>query len=145
MEIPAGSRVKGLYDYWLSKCGGRRMPPRAALDPLEMKPWLGHLLIVAALDDGNDFLYNLYGTTLVQLFGFEATGKRVSQAVAEGLITEVVLNEYRKVCKSGQPHYIQRMRSAAKQHMTIEKLILPLSNDGAAVDRLLTAIYACEV
>jgi hypothetical protein len=28
--------------------------------------------------------------------------------------------------------------------MTIEKLILPLSNDGVVVDRLLTAIYAYE-
>src|SRR3546814_20569143 len=44
--------LAALRDYWLSKCGARRMPARSAIDPLEMKRWLGHLVLHEVIDGG---------------------------------------------------------------------------------------------
>src|SRR3546814_20953690 len=66
------------------------MPDRADIDPNEMKPWLGNLMLVERKDDG-DYIYRLYGSTFVNQFKVDMTGKQVSglpEKQAELLRTE---------------------------------------------------------
>ena len=44
-DIPE-PRLRSLYDYWHSKMHGHDLPARADIDPLEMKQWLGNLMLI---------------------------------------------------------------------------------------------------
>jgi hypothetical protein len=137
---PDHPQLAALYGLWRTKVGGRRMPARADFDATELAPWFGHLLLVETIGDGEDFRFRLHGTMLGEMFGFDLTGKTVREAVP--FIGEKARDEYLQVCASGEPLLVQRGQPFAKQFMLLDKLALPLSDDGRRVDRIMAAIYA---
>ena len=78
----ADPRLAALYDYWDGKRAGRAMPARADIDPVEMRAWLGHLLLIEIAEDGR-FVYRLYGTAFVDSFGVDMTGRSVDELRSE--------------------------------------------------------------
>src|SRR5262245_53572554 len=88
-------RLRGLWEYWSGKRDGVALPGRAAISPLEMRPWLGNLLLMDVVDGGRDFRYRLHGTQLVQLFGADLTGKLVGELMVRDV--ERLLAEGRTV------------------------------------------------
>src|SRR3546814_4999287 len=71
--------LAALRDYWLSKCGARRMPARSAIDPLEMKRWLGHLVLHEVIDGGRDFLCKVYGSVLAEMLHHDRSEEHTSE------------------------------------------------------------------
>lgn len=133
-------RLQALYDFWDEKRAGRVMPARADFDPLELKPWMGHLSLVETLDGGNDFLFRVHGTVLAwRLVGEDLTGRRLMELPYDW--KEVWREEYRRVVRTRAPYAVTRKASAMKDHVGIRKLILPLSDDGETVDMLLYGVY----
>lgn len=70
--------VRSFLDYCLKHKPPGEFGPRAAFDVRTMRPWLGNLMILDHLPERNDFCYRLYGTRIVQISGFDMTGKLVS-------------------------------------------------------------------
>ncbi|MBI3710102.1 MAG: PAS domain-containing protein [Proteobacteria bacterium] len=134
-------RLMALLRLWETKCAGRRMPARADFAFGELRPWVGHLMILDTIADGSDFRYALFGTAIAHIFGFDLTGRTVSTCEAE--IGPLALEEYRRVCETGQPSLISRLGHLVpgKDHFAITKLALPLSGDGVVVDKILVALY----
>jgi len=148
------ARLGALYDYWDQKRGGRRMPTRADLDPLEMQPWLGNLLLID-VTGGNGFVYRLYGTAFVDSFGIDMTGRSVDDLAPEQ--RDRVRGDYEAVAATGQPR--ARLYTAlfeatssglrpppktavrAPQVVTWERLILPLGGAADTVAMLLVGAY----
>jgi hypothetical protein len=135
-------RLARLRAAWQAKCGVRAMPARADFTFEDFRPWLGHLALLDVVGDGDDFRYVLYGTRLVETFGFDLTGRSAREAIAQ--IGPQPLEEYRRVVASRLPDHVSRMSPANKEHLTITKLALPLSSDGARVDKIVSAIYRVE-
>src|SRR3546814_2327692 len=98
--------LAALRDYWLSKCGARRMPARSAIDPLEMKRWLGHLVLHEVIDGGRDFLCKVYGSVLAEMLHHDLTGRKLSDLPPDRV--EVPRAELRKVVATGEPLYVVR-------------------------------------
>lgn len=138
----ADERIARLIQLWEEKRGARAMPARADFSIVELRPWLGHIVLLEAIERGADFRYVLFGARLVQTFRFDLTGRRVSECIAE--IGPLALQEYRDVYRSRQPLVSSRLAHLVphKDHVTIDKLALPLSPDGRAVDQILAAIFA---
>jgi hypothetical protein len=134
------SRLRGLWEYWSAKCDGAALPGRAAISPLEMRPWLGNLLLMDVVEGGRDFRYRLHGTQLVQLFGADLTGRMVSSLAVRDV--DRLLAEGRLVVASRDWHYTEETVVAEKQHIAIAKLILPLAANGRDVDMLIVGIYS---
>jgi hypothetical protein len=53
--------VRAMYDYWLARRGGRAMPARADLEPVEIKKLLPMLVLVDVMADARRFVYRLVG------------------------------------------------------------------------------------
>ncbi|HEX7969185.1 MAG TPA: PAS domain-containing protein [Stellaceae bacterium] len=139
---PTHPKLSALLEFWHAKRGARRMPARADFDVLELREWLGHLHLIEVVDGGRDFHHRVYGTDLAIAFDMDLTGKGMS-ALPDG-VREQVRQEYAHVCDSGEPLVIDddpAVRSAVER---VEKLILPLSSDGATVDRLLIGAFALK-
>lgn len=141
----AGSRIahpslRQLYFLWRDKCAGRRAPLRADFTVEELRPWLGHLLILDCVEE-DDFRYRLYGTDLVGIFGFDLTGMLVSAATSR--IGEKPLIEYQQVRALAAPSYVARSSPSARDYLTMDKLALPLM-EGGTVNKIIGAIYLSE-
>ena len=135
-------RIKALLDLWEAKRAGRPLPARADFTMDDLLPWLGHLMLLDVLDGGDDFRFVLYGTALVEIFGFDLTGQRVSEAAQH--IGPKSLEEYRRVYATRAPDYVARRSPANKEYVTITKIALPLSSDGQTIDKILGAIYQID-
>ncbi len=132
--------LAALKERWQEKRAGMKMPARSDFDTLEFAPWMGHLSVLDVIERGRDFFFRLHGTDIVTLYGYEMTGKFVSDLPRE--VASTIYKEYREVVDRCAPIVIARKHVLPKQDYTkIIKLVLPLSSDGESVDQLLSCAY----
>lgn len=75
---PESKLLERALDYWDSKRGGRHMPARRDIDPLEMADLLPNVVLVDVQREPLDFRYRLIGTAIVARLGHDDTGARFS-------------------------------------------------------------------
>src|SRR5689334_21825965 len=68
-------RLARLHDYWIGKCAGRPLPSRADIEPLEMREWLGNLLLAEFFGDVEHYKVRLDGSNLIGHSGKDRTGR----------------------------------------------------------------------
>ncbi|MBI1245215.1 MAG: PAS domain-containing protein [Alphaproteobacteria bacterium] len=129
-----------LYALWEAKRGDRTMPARADFAIDELKPWLGWLVLYdvlpAALPDGHDFAYRLFGTRVVDGVPGELTAGRVSQAAITA-DRSFALETLRTVCRTRAPSYRNDLAICADGvSYTPERLFLPLSSGAPEVEMI---------
>ncbi len=127
-----------LYEYWRAKCGARRMPSRADIDPVEIPPrLLPCISLVDVVDDARRYVYRLVGTADVQVRGNDPTG----QSVIEGFFgpdADNAMSCYDRVVKTRAPLLDPEPFLATNgRYATEETIFLPLSSDGINVDKIL--------
>jgi hypothetical protein len=130
--------LAALHGLWSTRRGDRIAPARADFDVFELRPWFGHLMLLDVLEGGGDMRFRLYGTELVGIFGFDLTGRRVSAVI--DLIGDRPLQEYREVARYGRPAYVSRMSPSQRDYLAVDKLALPLADNGR-ITKILGAIY----
>ena len=135
-------RLRRLYAYWKAKAGARRMPARKDLDPLEMKEWLGNLILVE-FPTGKfiEYRYRLEGTNIEQFYNARRTGRGIEAMTAESE-RKSVLPQWEIVFDQGRPAYYESDIWSSEGKLARQiKLLLPLSDDGEHVNMILGAIY----
>ena len=134
-----------LDEYWLTACGGRRMPMRSDIDPTEMpRRVLPGISIVEVVQDDRRYVYRLVGTGDVEVRGNDPTGK----SVLEGFFApsaEDALACYDRVVATRAPLLDPVPFTAPSgKYVTEETLFLPLSEDGVNVSKILVYSYSRE-
>ena len=134
-------RLLGLFRYWQGKCQGRTMPERRDIDPIEMRQWLGNLLLVEFPPDPMQYRIRLDGVNLVQFYNASREGKGVEAMTSEEE-RRIVLPQYMTVLERKQPAYYESRFVTSEGIVTSQhKLLLPLSEDGERVNMVLGGIY----
>lgn len=136
-----------LLEFWTAHRGpDGSPPPRSALDPLVLPPSVLPRLILMELHPGLPggdpfrFYYRLAGTAIVEMFGFNPTGRYLDEI---GNTPEIRLNieRFKEAIKTGQP---QISRSSFmipnREFMQVERLTLPFLREDGSVGFLLTAL-----
>jgi len=135
LSMPAD--ICAVYHYWDGKRGERRMPSRADIDPIDLKPFLPSIMLVDVVPDERLYVYRLVGTREVRLRGCDPTGGTVAAHYFGSSAREAMRN-YDRVVSSGQPWLdAGACLSADQRFLDLEALFLPLSSDGAEVDKIL--------
>lgn len=128
-----------LFEYWSAKCAGRAMPRRRDIDPVEMRGLLPHLQFVEMIDGGERFRYGLTGTAVVEAYGRELTGRFVDEVLPPER-RPIAERHYRLVFETRRPVVVQNGYVTAQGAlMVVDRLLVPLSNDGIAADLVLMA------
>ena len=122
--------------YWRTKAGGRAMPSRADLDPIEMRGFLANVALVDVLaaEQPPTFRVRVAGTAVEEVFG-HLTGRKLADlgeyfaARWHGLFQSAV--------DARAPVRITtRVTLERRDHLTAEALVAPLAEDGAAISML---------
>ena len=127
-----------LYDYWQQQRHGRRMPSRRDLDPVHLPRQLPNLMLIDIEREPFRFRYRLVGTRVVEASAEDRTGAYFD-AVEFFAKNPVVMGQYKQVADEGVPRFSLEPFKNFVNGTTyqVERLILPLSTDGEAVDMLL--------
>jgi hypothetical protein len=99
-------KLSALDKLWREKCDTKSIPMRTDFDIFELVPWMGNLTILEVIEGGKDFYFRLHGTNIVNLYGYEMTGKYVSELTEEIGVT--IFREYRELLQRREPMLIQR-------------------------------------
>ena len=141
-------KLAALYEFWAARKAGRAYPDRADMDPVDMRPWLGHLMLVE-LSEGR-WIYRLYGTYFVETFRREMTGKAIDELPPDQAKT--LKEEYDRVRDGAAP--VVRTYSAMFEFGTLdgrkswqldqtwERISLPLSDRTSGDDSVRLVLVA---
>src|SRR5690349_14017094 len=102
-------RLRALGAHWQSRTAEGRPPGQDMLDPLSLRPWLGHLLLVDVLPGGTEFVYRLYGTNVAETFGQDMTGQSPQGFPAHHV--EIIMAPYRAAVADQAPRYTAHILS----------------------------------
>ena len=123
--------------YWRAKKGDREFPSRADIDPMEITRALPRVMMVEVSTDPLDFRYRVAGTGLFAMHGQELTGK-LARALQPPEFGALIHRHYAEAVQYRAP--LLHLIELTVNYLTTSyaRIILPLSSDGKAIDRLMT-------
>jgi hypothetical protein len=136
--------LRRLYDYWSAKRGGRKLPRRRDIDPVELPAkLLPHLLLqdVYFETDRVRFRYRLVGQHFQDQIGRYVTWTYSDVALAPlGTYARYVIELFADSVRAETPSYSENIYIPTGQRAATltKRLILPLSSDGRTVDKVLS-------
>jgi hypothetical protein len=123
-------QLKFLLGHWQALRGGQALPPRKAIDAVALKPALGFIMLLDAVDDGWDYVYRLYGSEITPHVVRDYTGMRTSELVMSGhtYITHFYIACYRAARARRRPLYTENTPPPSIAVKTWHRLILPFAD-----------------
>jgi hypothetical protein len=137
-------KLRRFYEYWCEKRGGRRLPARRDLDPLDFPYVLGNVMLVDVLRDPQRFRVRLHGTNVVARMHYDMTGKFLDDVPRPEWRT-YILERCRGLAASGEPLLLMNDLFLDGWGSRYEALWLPLGDDGETVDLLICALIYGEL
>ncbi len=126
-----------IYRYWLDKRGDRTFPRREDIDPVDLAPYLGNVVLIDVEQKPLRLRYRLIGTRITQVMGRDSTGKYYDEIYPERLLRAIYVSfewmiDHRRPLRTyGEAFYPDR------NFYQYETLNLPLSSDGESIDMVL--------
>lgn len=141
-ESELDPRLKGLLRYWNDKRAGRPLPSRSDIDPLELKPVLGNIVLIDVVpspghDRGRRFRYRLFGTEFVFYHGTDLTGHWLDEIPNTGFRNSLIAM-YNTVVEDATLRMVSYDYMLDSRRHRFQAIILPLSTDGSQVDIILS-------
>ncbi|MDY0871649.1 PAS domain-containing protein [Dongia rigui] len=120
--------LQRFFAYWRAKAGGRDMPTRADLDPIDFRYALGYVVLVDVERHPLRFRFRLYGSGLVNYFGDgDYTGKYADELLPADYAPFVV-EAYTAAVEGRVPRYAARDLVMNQQRLIYKVLTLPLAD-----------------
>lgn len=126
-----------VHRYWLDKRRGRRFPSRADIDPVDMAPHLGNIVLIDVERSPLRLRYRLVGTRITHVMERDSTGKFYDEIYPEPLLRQIyasfhwMIDHGRPVRTFGEAFYPD------KNFYQYESLNLPLAANGRDMDMVL--------
>jgi hypothetical protein len=140
-ELPADCdpRLRQLYEYWLAaRPPDCKLPGRQHVDPTKIPILLPWIWLVDVQRKPLRFKHRLTGTEQVRLMGREVTGQWMDEAHPH-FVSSPAYQQFVAVAERGVIAYRRGrpMFHLGKEFVWLERLLLPLAQDGEHVDMLL--------
>lgn len=132
--------LRQLHAYWNDRCAGRTMPARADLDPADIPRLLPNLILLDVESGTERLKVRLVGTTVARMYGTDYTGRYLDE-IEFGDRRNAILHDY-MTCYRSKGVYVSEHTFWTDRgvNFRIERLILPLSDDGDTVSMLLSGL-----
>lgn len=133
--------LRALYAYWDDRRGGRIMPARSDLDPVDIPDLLRHLILLDVTHDPLRFRVRLYGTEVAELRGRDLTGRYLYEGEPTAIGDQTRPWNVETV-ETRSPHYVTGPFTDISDGRTgtFYRLGLPLSEEGERVDMLMIGL-----
>lgn len=139
---PTLPEAQSLWAYWQSKCPPGGLPRRDDIKAKDIPALLPNLIIAEPIDGGNDWVYRLVGTAIVERSGFDGTGSSVREIFPPG-VANAYIADFQKGVNKRQPWCVQGYFAIpGAEHVHFESVGLPImGRDGSTVWLLFGVFY----
>jgi len=128
--------LAGLVQLWEDRRKGRMLPARADFDPMDLRKFLGRIVLFDVLKDPRRFRFRLVGTDWVTRFGLDPTNTLVDdypRVESRPFINEVLS----KAVDGGEPILARRSVIIEGRYYSYGMVLMPLAPDGVSVDMVM--------
>lgn len=125
-----------LLQLWQDRRKGGNLPARADFDPLDLRKFLGRIVLFDVLQAPRRFRFRLVGTDWVMRFGLDPTNTLVDdfpRVASRAFINEVL----GKVVDRRVPIWARRAVMIEGRYYHYGMLLMPLAADGHDVDMIM--------
>lgn len=136
-----GPQLTFLLRHWMDLRARHGAVRPEHVDPFDLRPVLGHVLLLDVLEDGLDYRYRLYGSEIARVAGFDMTGKRTSEMVTGVLASSFYLALYRALLLRSEPLYSWHEMPMEITINNWDRIVLPLWDADGRIAR----IIACNI
>lgn len=140
-RLPAqirSDKLRRMHAYWVRIKGDKAMPARADFDPVDIPDLLANISLMDLSFEPFRATAKVVGTAIVEFLGRDHTGKSIEEGLEPALASEAMA-QYRDVVDARQPVLVASMaRVRDREHFEVERLLLPLSDDGETVNMCIT-------
>jgi hypothetical protein len=136
-EAVEAPELQFLLRYWTGLCGAQSLPRVEQITPFDMRPALGYVALVDAIESGWDGRYRLYGSRIAERVGFDMTGRRVSELGPGGYLPIFARALYRAVHVARRPVLAAYRPPIDLSATSWRWLVLPLTGTANDVVRFL--------
>lgn len=141
-ESISNATMRFLIDYWQRLRGSDPMPPAGAVSPFDLRPALGHIVLIDVLDEGWDGRFRLYGTKVAETYGRDMTGRLVSDIDGGNYVSVFFRALYRSAWLRRAAFFTHHFPPAHVAVESWQRLALPLCGDDGSVTRFLACNLA---
>jgi len=129
-----------LLFYWRTKSSWKDCPAWSDIDLMEIKEIAPFITVCDAVDGGAEFVARYFGTGIVEIFGFDRTGKCVSDGYPAEKV-EMIVNRYRLPFTTGEPaRVVGHLTAVGKDYpLSFEAIYLPLRGKSGAIEHVISA------
>jgi len=135
-----------LADYWRglrAQCGGD-LPPVDRVEPLDMRPALGNVMLLEAIDGEDDFRYRLYGSRIAERSGFDMTGKRTRDIPTHPAIGLFYRVQYAAVSARREALFSRHVPPVSVGVRYWDRLVLPMADADGMARHFLVGNVPCD-
>ncbi len=132
-------KLMALHDHWIARMRQMSFPYCADINPFDLKPFLGHLLILEIADEYAESRYRLFGSILANYLQVDLTGMRLKDIPLKQ--SQSIFLEYQNVLIGNSSLAVFNQAMIGGKLTRYEKLMLPLSSDEKPIAMILAAIY----
>lgn len=140
--VTSNDPMRFIIEYWEQlRHTGADIPLASAVSPFDLKPALGHVVLIDVLEDGWDGQFRVYGTKVAETYGRDMTGRRVSEIDGGNYVSVFFRALYRAAWLRREPFFTHHF---PPPHVAVEswqRVALPLAGPDGRVSRFL----ACNV
>lgn len=133
--------MRFLIAYWHQLRGTAPLPQACDVSPFELKPALGHIVLIDVLENGWNGRFRLYGTKVAETYGRDMTGRLVSEIDGGNYVSVFFRSLYRAAWLRKAPYYSHHFPPAHVAVESWQRLALPLAGPDGQVCRFL----ACNI
>lgn len=127
-----------LLQHWQSICGDRPMPRREDFDPVQIPRLLADICLVEVIDGGKDYFYRVAGSHFEEMSGYKLQSMLFSE-IPHTAASDSMRATCNACLKAERPVVIKsQLQEPDRDYLSITALILPLSEDGKAINMMLT-------
>jgi hypothetical protein len=138
--LPAHADLRRLLEYWQAKCGERRFPRRADIDPLDFHFMLNRIALTEVHgDQPRRYRMRLVGTFWRDLSGVELSGTWMD-ALPTANLRDLTIGFYEAMIAAGKPRFTMRDAIVDDKLLRYEIMLLPLSEDGDRISMIVTGV-----
>jgi hypothetical protein len=136
-ELPT-QQLPFLLRHWMALRDRHGTVRPEHIDPLELRPALGYILLLDVLEDGADYRYRLYGSEVARIASFDMTGKRTSEVAMGSLASDFYLAIYRAMLLRSEPVYSWHEMPMEITINSWDRIVLPLWDAEGRIARIIT-------
>lgn len=135
---PPPAWFQPLLNYWEQKRAGGKMPARADLDPVDLKPLLGWLSLVDVRPTAPRFAFRLLGSAHPVRAGGPRHGQDISK-LEPMAYREMVTEQYETTVLRRAPTLHENVLNFGTHRFRYQRIALPLAKDHVTPDMLMIA------